>query len=271
MVPQTCDNNVKVNFGDYLPLSTIDWPGRASVVFFLRGCPYRCPYCQNYSILSGSDLVDPGQIEQLIESSKLFVSTVVFSGGEPLQQEGAILELASIAKEMDLDVGIHTNGAYPEVLRKLCEKKLVDGVFIDVKAPLDDPETYGKMIGYDTYSHVVMPPEEVVENVRSSVEIAAEKGVLKELRTTVLPRLMDSASLIESTVLSILPFLELADVSYIIQQGRPSHSFDRALRELSPLLRNDLLQLSKTALEHTDNIWIRTHEKGCEKVNFGMI
>ncbi len=271
MALPTCDEERNINFGDYVALSTLDWPGKASVVFFLRGCPYRCPYCHNHSILSGSDLVNPGQIKQLIESSRPFVSTVVLSGGEPLQQEKAVFKIASMAKKMGLDVGIHNNGAYPEVLQELSEKELVDGVFIDVKAPLDDPETYAKMIGYGGNSPVTMKPETVVENVRNSIEIAVEYGILKELRTTVLPGFMDSKLLIDSAVRSILPFLESSGVPYVIQQGLPSHAFDSSLRDLLPIPRNDLLELSKPVLEYVENVWIRTQEKGSEQINFETV
>lgn len=271
MVPPTCAEGITINLGDYIPLSTLDWPGRASVVFFLRGCPFRCPYCQNHSILSGSDPVDPGRIGQLIEASRLFVSSVVFSGGEPLNQGPVIPEIARIAKQKGLDVGIHTNGAYPEVLRKLCEKDLIDGVFIDLKAPLDDPQEYGRMAGCGQYPAVTLSPAEIAAKVRESIAIAADYGILKELRTTVLPGFMDSPSLIGAAVLSALPYLKASGAPYVIQQGIPSHSLDPSLRDLSPLSRQDMIRLAVPALKHLNNIWVRTSEKGCERVRFGMV
>ncbi|MBP2030193.1 pyruvate formate lyase activating enzyme [Methanohalophilus levihalophilus] len=270
MDPLTCNDCTTVNFGDSIPLSTLDWPGRASVVFFLRGCPYRCPYCQNYSILSGSDPVDFSRIEQLIESSRLFVSTVIFSGGEPLQQKDAILALCSLVKDLGLDVGIHTNGAYPDVLEELCKRKLVDGVFIDVKAPLNDPESYGRMIGSEKPSVTILP-DEVTEKVRESIEIAVKYGVLEELRTTVLPQHMDSPEEIRSIVYSIAPFLEISKVPYVVQQGLPGNTGDRILKELSPLSRESLLMLSKPSLDVGVEIYVRTREKGSERISFETI
>ena len=270
MVLPTCDEELNINFGDYVPLSTLDWPGRASVVFFLRGCPYRCPYCQNHSILGGSDLVDPDQIEQLIESSRLFVSTVVLSGGEPLQQGKAVFEIASRAKKMGLDVGIHTNGAYPEVLQELSEKKLVDGVFIDVKAPLDDPKSYGEMIGSGKSSGTIFPAK-AAENARKSIEIAVKYGLLEELRTTVLPNCMDSPMLIRSIVKSIAPYLEISKAPYVIQQGLPDHANDSSLKELLPLSRESLLMLLKPSTDVGVQLFIRSKEKGCERVSFETV
>ncbi|HET6580251.1 MAG TPA: ribonucleoside-triphosphate reductase activating protein, partial [Methanoregula sp.] len=31
-----------MNFGGFIPLSTIDWRGRAVCTVFFRGCPIRC-------------------------------------------------------------------------------------------------------------------------------------------------------------------------------------------------------------------------------------
>jgi len=49
---------VRINLGGVVPLSTVDWPGRAATVVFLRGCPLNCPHCHNRSIHSGRSLAD---------------------------------------------------------------------------------------------------------------------------------------------------------------------------------------------------------------------
>ena len=134
---------MKVNYADTVSLSTLDWRGKAAITIFFRGCPLRCPYCQNHPYLEEPDLVELDFVKEIIKKSKNFVSAVVFSGGEPLMQS-AILSLAEFAKELGLLVGIHTNGCYPEMEQELIKRKLVDKFFIDVKAPPDDPETLWK-------------------------------------------------------------------------------------------------------------------------------
>ena len=42
-----------------VPLSAVDWPGRLVATVFCQGCPLRCPYCQNSSIL---DPTVPGAV-----------------------------------------------------------------------------------------------------------------------------------------------------------------------------------------------------------------
>ncbi|MEE7560627.1 anaerobic ribonucleoside-triphosphate reductase activating protein, partial [Xanthomonas sp. Kuri4-2] len=33
--------------GGWVPLSSLDFPGRLAAVAFLQGCPWRCGYCHN--------------------------------------------------------------------------------------------------------------------------------------------------------------------------------------------------------------------------------
>lgn len=46
----------------------------------------------------------------------------------------ALLSLAQYSKSIGLKTGLHTNGVYPEVIRTLIEKRLIDHIALDVKA-----------------------------------------------------------------------------------------------------------------------------------------
>ncbi|NPE28388.1 anaerobic ribonucleoside-triphosphate reductase activating protein [Methanococcoides sp. SA1] len=256
-----------VNFGEIIPISTIDWHGKASVVLFLRGCPFRCPYCHNYEILTVPDMVDVKELEKKIDSSSLFVSSVVFSGGEPLAQKQAIMHLASYAKKNKLFVGIHTNGYYPDVVEDLMDLGLVDKFFIDVKAPLDDPDMYGKAIGCGEYA-VVPDPADVLENVRRTISTVTENGMEYELRTTAIRGFMGDPDDIAKVASSIASYLSVSDAPYVVQQGIPANAMDESLHEIVPFSRDEMLVLAGRAHEFVENVWIRTKEKGNEKVNF---
>jgi pyruvate formate lyase activating enzyme len=258
---------MKVNFGEIIPISTVDWHGKASVVLFLRSCPYRCPYCQNYEILTGSDMLDAKELEKKIDSSSPFVSSVVFSGGEPLVQTNAVIHLAAYAKKKKLLVGIHTNGYYPEVVEELIDGGLVDKFFIDVKGPLDDPEMYGKAIGYGD-DPVVPDPADVVEKVKQTISIVTDREVEYELRTTAIRGFVGGPDDIAAIARSIVPYVSLSNATYVIQQGQPAHSMRGDLREITLFSREEMLELAGRAHEFVDNVWIRTKEGGNEQVNF---
>lgn len=124
---------LKVNFGGFIPLSTVDWRGRAVCTVFLRGCPVRCRYCQNTAILDGRDERDIAEILSMIRDSTLLATGVVFSGGEATMQKDALVALARGVKEMGLGVGLQTNGVFPDTIRALLEERLIDKISLDVK------------------------------------------------------------------------------------------------------------------------------------------
>ncbi|MHB8052024.1 MAG: anaerobic ribonucleoside-triphosphate reductase activating protein [Methanoregula sp.] len=123
-----------MNFGGFVPLSTVDWRGRSACTVFFRGCPVRCTYCQNSSILAGKDERDLDDIIEMIKGSLLAISGVVFSGGEPTMQKDALIALARAVKGMGLAVGVQTNGVFPDTLDALIKEHLVDRVALDIKA-----------------------------------------------------------------------------------------------------------------------------------------
>ncbi|HOD85553.1 MAG TPA: anaerobic ribonucleoside-triphosphate reductase activating protein, partial [Methanoculleus sp.] len=126
-----------VNFGGFVPLSTVDWHGRAACTVFLRGCPARCFYCHNISIQGGEDIRDADEIVEMIQGSRMAAGAVVFSGGEPTMQGPALAYLASAARRMGFSVGLHTNGVFPRVIEKLIEERLVDMIALDIKTTWD--------------------------------------------------------------------------------------------------------------------------------------
>ncbi|MDP2845414.1 MAG: radical SAM protein, partial [Candidatus Methanoperedens sp.] len=136
-----------------IPISTIDWYGRSVSVVFFNGCNFKCLYCSNNNFIKvanqrieplyrGGYVMDIEELKKHILDAKSFISAVVFSGGEPTTQYEILEHLARFAKEEGLLVGIETNGYYPERLSGLIRLKLLDKMFLDVKAPLDDAQRY---------------------------------------------------------------------------------------------------------------------------------
>ena len=94
----------------------------------------RCSYCHNRPIQDGEDFRDLDEVVAMIRSSRMLISGVVFSGGEPTMQPGPLKALASASRGMGLLVGLQTNGVFPEVLSSLIADRLVDRVALDIKA-----------------------------------------------------------------------------------------------------------------------------------------
>ncbi len=159
--------------------SLIDYPGKLSCIVFTQGCNFRCPYCYNRS------LVLPEFFEETIEEEEFFsflsrrkglLDGVVITGGEPTVQED-LLRFVERVKSMGFLVKLDTNGSYPELLKLLIDRGLLDYIAMDVKAPL---KKYTKVVRVDLY------PDSIVR----SVYLIRNSGVDYEFRTTVVRELL---------------------------------------------------------------------------------
>ena len=161
-----------INYAGSIVLSTVDWPGKAVSMIFLRGCPLRCPYCINAEMRIGEDYRDIDLYDILDPKSIDFISGIVISGGEPLMQPEVVKLLAQQAHEIDLEVAIETSGYYPEVLEDLLWS--IDTVFLDIK------EVFGNERYVDATQVLGTWPK-----VFKSLELCLQRGIPFETRTTV--------------------------------------------------------------------------------------
>ena len=235
---------MELNFGGMIPISTVDWYGRSVSVIFFNGCPFSCLYCQNYKLLDGNNPVELEVIEKKIVDAKSFISAVVFSGGEPMMQYEALEHLAQFTKNEGLLVGVETNGYYPERLSQLIEKKLVDRIFLDIKAPVIS----------DKYEIITGGVKDAGERVLQSLE---HIDIPLEVRTTVFRSYSDISGIAES--------LKDHDCTYVIQQGLPENAPDENLQKEKPLTRDELATLAES-VSFLKDVRIRTKEKGEEKI-----
>ena len=240
-----------------IPLSTVDWYGRAATVVFLMGCPYRCPYCQNHALLEmgqlSSEPADIEEIESEIKKNSLFISAVVFTGGESFHQLGALLHLAEFTHKHGLLVGVETNGYYTDRIRQMIDAHLVDQIFMDVKAPLTR-DAYLRISGVDAANRV--------SESLGLYGLCRENEIGFEIRTTVFPDFIGSPEEIQSIAESIR---EIAgDVRYVIQQGLPENAWKPVSDKAYD--RDEMISLAKIARQFLSDVRIRTKESGEECV-----
>ena len=226
---------MNINFGGFVPLSTVDWRGRAVCTIFFRGCPVRCYYCHNRDIQTGEDLHDIDEIEDLIKESRLVISGVIFSGGEATMQKDAILELARRCKKMGLAVGVQTNGAFPDTLEAMIDEGVVDLVHLDIKTR------------WEHYPRMLKVGPEVVSRIKRSLELCREAYENKKL-----PELQ--------IIITVFPGRE-EDVDYI---SRETKGLNLVLQQgvwgsIPPLEFEDL---KKIADKIKRPVCIRTREDG---------
>lgn len=213
-----------MNFGGFVPISTIDWRGRAVCTVFLRGCPLRCSYCQNEAIQAGEDLRDISEIQEMIRGSAPFVSGIVISGGEPTLQGDALLELARFARTLELKVGLQTNGLFPATLERLVAERLIDRVAIDYKTRWEGFS--GLQGGYST-----MAVENYEKNLKKSIAVcrkASRDDILAEFEVVI-------TAFYENADYILKISKEIGTTPLVLQQGE--HKIIR-MREAAPDMTN---------------------------------
>lgn len=165
-------------------MTLLDYPGKVACTVFLQGCNFRCPFCHNSELLphEGEELMSREEFFAFLRSRKGLLDGVCVSGGEPtLCPE--LEEMLKGIKELGFAVKLDTNGARPDILKKLVEGGLVDYVAMDVK---NSPARYAATAGL---------PSMVLNRVEESLKYLLSGVVEYEFRTTVVEQLHDEESI----------------------------------------------------------------------------
>ncbi len=147
----------------------LDYPGKVACTVFLSGC-------QNSEILTGSggEQIPEEELFAFLERRRGILDGVCVSGGEPLL--GDVAPLLERIKRLGYGVKIDTNGAFPEKLKELYGRGLVDFVAMDIK---NSPQKYEKTAGVRVDTG----------KIKESAAFLMECGVGYEFRTTVVKQL----------------------------------------------------------------------------------
>ncbi len=217
----------------------LDFPGHVASTIFLGKCNFRCPYCQNSSLLDPRDLPPSFTEEDVyrhLHKRKGILEGVCITGGEPTLTKDLPRFIKNI-KDIGYLVKLDTNGTNPSMLQALLEENLLDMVAMDIK---NCPDRYGTTIGIPQYN---------TRAVEESVALLKNSNIQYEFRTTLVKELHRKEDL-----LAISQWLQ-GPSAYFLQNYRDSeevltdglHSFGvPELKELlaivQPLLPNASLR-----------------------------
>lgn len=224
-------------------ISSLEYPGKVSLVIFTGGCNLRCPYCHNPKMINGGDEVPRQEMEREIRKERDFIDAVVITGGEPLLQCEEVKKLLEYSKKLGLLTKLDTNGGFPERLSQVI--KLVDYVALDVKAPFDE---YNEIIGSN-----------IGNAVKKSMEVCVDSPAYLECRTTYVPSLLSEKDM-EKIAKSIDCDL------YTIQQFRNRTVLDKKLHQTPNPSRDELVKMAKNLKPFFSNLKVKTAEFGDEMV-----
>ena len=195
-----------------------DFPGRLAAIVFTQGCNFHCPFCHNSSLLpmDADTLIGEDTVFAFLQKRQKLLDGLVISGGEPCLQKG-LFGFCRKVKDMGFAVKLDTNGSRPDVLARLIGEELVDGVDMDLKAPLEK-ELYDRLAGVSVD----------LTALGRSVELLRNARLPHRFRTTYVPGLLDEPS-IRELARFVAPSSE-----YVLQPFDPRRTLDAALGEISP-------------------------------------
>lgn len=102
--------------------SVVDGPGIRTVLF-MQGCDLHCKGCQNRSTwdIEKGKKVD---IDELVNelNKKVFNKKITISGGEPLMQKEALIELVTKLNDLGFDIALYTGYQKEDVPSILLDK-----------------------------------------------------------------------------------------------------------------------------------------------------
>ncbi len=200
----------QIQIGGLVSFTTIDYPGKLAAVLFLCGCPFHCVYCSNEHLIPvGEGEYDPDKIFDWLKARVGKLEGVVFSGGEALMQADATIEYMKRVKDLGFAIGLHTNGFYPDLMKKI--ENIVDWVGLDFKTTR---RNYKELVGLD------IAYDRMIESLKYWVSTG--RGL--EVRTTCDPRFVSKEDLLEIAKISS----DLGVKNFAVQKYTPYHEDENA-------------------------------------------
>jgi len=144
-------------------LTLIDYPGKIACTIFLFGCNFRCGFCHNPELVLKDTIKEISETEifNFLSKRKEHLDGVCITGGEPLMtlDEHFVRRI----KIWGYSIKIDTNGSFPEKLKQLIDKKLIDFVAMDIKTCR---EKYSEVVGINVDLNKIEESIKLISNMK---------------------------------------------------------------------------------------------------------
>ena len=256
-----------MKIGGLQKLSMVDYPGKMSCTILFTGCNFRCSYCHNSLLVlpePDHEWIPEEQLFSYLKKRQGILEGVCISGGEPLLQGRNIIPFLETIKELGYPVKLDTNGTFPELLRELCERELVDYVAMDIK---NSRENYGRAIGVEqsklneqpgnANQNVLdkqpgKPEQNLLDRIQQSVDFLLQNQVDYEFRTTLVKGIHEPQD-----IEKICHWIGGAKAWYL-QNFKDSGSLLAPNScQMSSFSENEMELMEKTAKNYKMNVFVR--------------
>lgn len=218
---------MKCSASEILDMSTLDYPGMACAVVFMRGCPLTCAYCSNWGAPQRFD--DTAQICDRLLRLRNCADAVTITGGEPLAQGRAFRHIASCARRLGYKIGVQTSGCTGTAPRWI-SLGYIDALMLDLKAV---PRRYQEVCGCS--------PGNTLDTASGASRMRGDGRLERyDTRTTIFRGISDS----EGEIKEIAAIASGSD-TYTLTQGRADLA--TPCSRLEEVERDEMLALGRAA------------------------
>jgi pyruvate formate lyase activating enzyme len=214
-----------MKIGGLQKTSVLDYPDKLSAIIWTIGCNFRCPFCYNkHLVFNEVKKIEDNYILEFLKKRKDKLEAISISGGEPLIYDD-IFNFIKKVKKLGYLIKIDTNGAFPIKLKKLIDKKLVDYISMDIKAP---KHKYCQLCGVDID----------ISKIEESIKKIKNDAPDYEFKTTIVPGM-----LIKDDIINIAKWLK-GSKRYYLQQ----------IKSDTPMISSELEGIKPYSNEYLDEI-----------------
>lgn len=166
-------------------VTLLDYPDKVAAIIFTEGCNFRCPFCQNSSLIDknvGNEYISSEEVLKYLEKRKGVIDGLVISGGEPTMQHN-LKDFIKKVKDIGMLVKLDTNGFNSKILKELIDENLVDYVAMDIK---NEMCKYSVTCGLNQIN---------IDNIKESIQLLENSSIDYEFRTTIMKEYHDIESI----------------------------------------------------------------------------
>jgi len=219
----------------------LDYPGHIAATVFTGGCNFRCPFCQNGSLVLEPDsqpFIPEEDVLAHLRKRRGILEGICITGGEPTLA-GGLREFILQCRELGYLVKLDTNGYRPEVLGGFLQEGILDYVAMDIKA---SPGNYERAAGC---------PGCHMERIRESIRLLRESSISYEFRTTVVKGIHLAEEFEE------IGRLLAGSTAYYLQAYRDSGNVLGAEYDMTAFSRHEMEQMADLAGKYIDKVVLR--------------
>jgi len=146
-------------------------------------------------------------------------------------------------RELDIMVKLDSNGSFPDMLAEVINKKLINYLAMDIKAPLNF-SSYSKSAGIKNLL--------ILEKVKDSIKLIMDSDIDYEFRTTVVPTLHN-----DEDILRIAKFIKGARKYAMQNFSAQGEILDPKFKKIKPYPIEKLNKIQKLVSPYVGECVVR--------------